>query len=180
MGFSRLSVLLHAVLGAALVLTFCFGLYAAGLPFSPARLKQINWHKWAGICILAASVLRLAWRLAHPPPAAPANTPLWQQRAAQASHTLMYALFLAVPLAGWAYSSATGFPVVLFGVWPMPNWVPRSDELAATLKLAHWLLAYALASLVLLHVAAALYHHWVLRDRLLERMSLRRVFAKQP
>ena len=82
---------------------------------SMTRLKLYNWHKWAGVTILALSAARLLWRLGHrPPPDAPG--PRWQKLAAHGTHLALYALFFAVPLAGWAYSSAAGFPIVLFGV----------------------------------------------------------------
>jgi cytochrome b561 len=79
-------------------------------------------------------------------------------------------LFFAVPLAGWAYSSAAGFPVVVFGVLPLPDWVPVSPLLAKVLKGAHEFLASVLGLLVLLHVAAALKHQLIDRDGLLQRM----------
>jgi cytochrome b561 len=140
-----------------------------GLALTPTRLKLYNWHKWAGIVILTLSALRLAWRLTHrPPPDAP--MPAWQQRAAHATHRALYVLFFAVPLAGWAYSSAAGFPVVVFGVLPLPDFVPAERELAALLKPLHRLLAWSLAALVAMHVAAALKHQWIDRDGLLRRM----------
>jgi cytochrome b561 len=96
--------------------------------------------------------------------------PAWQARAAHATHLALYALFFAVPLAGWAYSSAAGFPVVLFGVLPLPDFVPVDKALAEAIKPLHKLLAYAMAALVLGHVAAALKHHFIDRDALLQRM----------
>ena len=96
--------------------------------------------------------------------------PTWQLRAYHATHTLMYALFFVVPLMGWAYSSAAGFPIVVFGVLPLPDWVPVSKELAETLKPLHGLLAKLLALMVVLHVAAALKHHFFNKDGLLQRM----------
>jgi len=167
------AVLLHWLLGLAIVASFAVGLYMTGLPFSPARLKLYNWHKWAGITILALSALRLLWRLTHQPPPAP-PMPAWQARAAHAVHVALYGLFFALPLAGWAYSSAAGFPIVVFGVLPLPDWVPVDRELAERLKLLHQWLAYALAGLVALHVAAALKHQLIDRDGLVGRMRLGR------
>jgi cytochrome b561 len=156
--YTPVAIALHWLLALLLVGTFSFGLYMVDLPFSPARVKQFNWHKWAGITILALSLLRLLWRLAHRPPAPPAELPRWQHAAAQAAHWAMYALFFAVPLAGWAYSSAAGFPVVWFGVLPLPDWVPHDKALAESLKMLHHRLAFALAGVVGLHLAAVLYH----------------------
>ena len=81
-------------------------------------------------------------------------------------------LFFAVPLLGWAYSSAAGFPIVFLGMFPLPDFVPASEALADALKPWHRFGAYTLAALAVLHIAAALKHHWVDRDALLARMGL--------
>jgi cytochrome b561 len=163
------AIALHWLLALLILGSLGLGLYMTGLALTPTRLKLYNWHKWAGITILVLSALRLLWRLTHRPPPAPPMPP-WQCRAAAATHGLLYALFFAVPLAGWAYSSAAGFPVVWFGVLPLPDWVSPDRALAESLKALHQGLAYALAATVALHVAAAIKHHFVDRDGLLLRM----------
>lgn len=172
--YSSLAMLLHWVLGLVIVAVFVLGLTMVDLPFSPQRLKFYNWHKWAGICILALSALRLLTRLVKRPPALPAHIanpmPAWQHRAHHGTHHLLYLLFFAVPLVGWAYSSAAGFPIVLFGQLPLPDFVPVNPDLAEILKPAHRFAAYGLALLVVLHVAAALKHQIIDRDGLLQRM----------
>ena len=167
--YSGVAIALHWLLAALIVGTFCVGLYMHGLPFSPTRLKLYNWHKWAGVSILALSALRLLWRLTHRPPADP-PMPAWQRWAAHGAHWALYALFFLVPLAGWAYSSAAGFPIVVFGVLPLPDFVAPDRALADLLKEWHALLAFALAAVVALHLAAALKHHFIDRDGLLHRM----------
>lgn len=167
-------MMLHWVLALALFTSLGVGLYMTGLPFSITRLKLYNWHKWAGIVIFALSVLRLLWRLKRKPPALPrdveAAMPRWQRVAYKGTHHAMYALFLLIPLAGWAYTSATGFPVVLFGIWPLPDFVPKDQALADLLKTVHAWLAFTLMGLITLHIAAALKHHFYDRDGLLLRM----------
>lgn len=174
--YDGVAIALHWLLAVAIVGAFGVGVYMADLPFSPQRVKLINYHKWAGITILSLSAIRLLWRLTHrPPPLAPqvlAAMPPWQQRAHHATHAAMYALFFAVPLLGWAYSSAAGLPIVWFGVLPLPDLWPVVDKdfAKAVLKPLHQAAAFALAGLVLLHVAAALKHQFVDRDALLLRM----------
>ena len=172
--YTGTAITLHWLLAVAILCSFCLGLYMADLPVSPTRLKLYNWHKWAGITILTLSMLRLLWRLSHRPPRLPAqvlvNMPGWQRIAHDGTHKLLYLLFFAVPLVGWAYSSAAGFPIVVFGVLPLPDFVPVDKDLAEAIKPWHGRLAFTLATLVILHVAAALKHHFVDRDGLLARM----------
>ena len=173
--YSLLAIALHWLLALAIIGAFGVGFYMSGLPFSIQRIKLINWHKWAGITILALSALRLLWRLRHPPP--PLSPQMrsamapWQHAAHRGVHLGLYLLFFAVPLLGWAYSSAAGVHVVWFGVLPLPDLLAPDKALAdAILKPMHRAAAYSLAALVLLHVAAALKHQFVDRDGLLWRM----------
>ena len=167
--YSATAIALHWVLAVAIIGAFGMGLYMSDLPLSPTRLKLYNWHKWAGVTILALSALRLLWRLTHRPPA-DLPMPAWQARAAHAVHGLLYLTFFAVPLSGWAYSSAAGFPIVWFGVLPLPDFVPVDKALAHQLKELHEALAWGLALLVLAHLGAALKHHLIDKDGLLLRM----------
>jgi len=173
--YHPVSMALHWILALALASIFAVGLYMADLPFSPQRLKLYNWHKWAGVFILLLSVARLATRLVKRPPALPvaiaSAMPGWQTRAYHATHGMLYALFFAVPLLGWAYSSALGYPLVWFGVLPLPDWVPQDRELARAIKPWHARAAWLLGLLVLLHLAAVIQHQWLLRDGLLRRMA---------
>ncbi len=168
--YSALAIALHWLLAVAIIGALALGIYMSDLPFSPSRLKLYNWHKWAGVSILLLSALRLLWRLIKRPPA-DLDMPAWQKRAAHLTHALLYLLFFAVPLAGWAYSSAAGFPIVWFGVLPLPDFVPVDKALAESFKLIHKLLAYGMAALIVAHLAAALKHHFIDRDGLLRRMS---------
>ncbi|CAG1016442.1 Cytochrome b561 [Burkholderiaceae bacterium] len=167
--YSPPAIAMHWLLAVAIAMSLALGWYMTELPVSPQRLKLYNWHKWAGITILGLSALRLLWRLGHRPPA-DLPMPAWQRAAAHGTHTLMYLLFFAVPLAGWAYSSAAGFPIVVYGVLPLPDWVPADKALAEAIKPWHGRLAYLLAFVVLAHVAAAIKHHFIDRDGLIDRM----------
>jgi cytochrome b561 len=166
---------MHWLLALMIFGSLGVGLYMHDLPFSPWRLKLYNWHKWAGITILLLSALRLLWRLSHRPPSLPAQVvsamPAWQRHAHSMTHTLLYLLFFAVPLTGWAYSSAAGFQVVWFGVLPLPDWVSVNKELAdAVLKPLHAGCALSLGGLVLLHIAATVKHQLIDHDGLFWRM----------
>jgi cytochrome b561 len=163
------AIVLHWLMALGLIGAIAMGWYVSELPMSVQRLKLINWHKWFGITLLLLFVLRALWRATHRPPPEP-PMPAWQARAASAVHTLLYLLMAAVPLLGWAYSNAASFPVVWFGVLPLPDWVGTDKALAETLKLLHKIAAWGLAGLIVAHVAAALKHQFIDRDGLLARM----------
>lgn len=128
-------------------------------------------HKPLGIAILALALLRLALRLWRRPPPLPRELGAAQRFAAHASHWLLYALMLAMPLIGWAMLSAGGYPIVLWGGLHLPPIVPHTPALYAALRNAHSLLAYVLFATVLMHVGAALFHLWVRRDGVFQAMA---------
>lgn len=169
--YSTTAIVLHWVLAIALASCFLLGLYMTGLSFSPQRIRLYSWHKWLGSVILGVTVLRLLWRLMHRPPPHEGMAPL-QRRMASAGHGLLYLLSLAVPLVGWTYSSAAGFPVVVFGMLPLPDLVAADKALAAAIKPWHQTLAWTMAVLVLGHIGAVVKHQLIDRDGLLARMSL--------
>ncbi|VTU40856.1 hypothetical protein H4CHR_05589 [Variovorax sp. PBS-H4] len=173
--YGAVAMALHWLLALMIVTSFSVGLYMSGLPFSPLRLKLFNWHKWAGITILGLMALRLLWRLSHQPPPLPtcitSAMPGWQLVAHRGTHLLLYLLLFAVPLSGWAYSSALGFPVVWLGLVPLPDLVAVDKAFAeAVLKPLHHGCAFALGAVVLLHAMAALKHHFIDHDGLMDRM----------
>jgi len=172
--YTLTAVALHWLLAVALLGMIGLGWYMADLPFSPQRLKLYNWHKWAGITILVLSALRLGWRMTHRPPELPSEIesamPRWQMVAFHATHHGLYALFFIVPLLGWAYSSAAGFPIVVFGVLPLPDFVPADKALAEMIKPWHGYAAFLMLLLIAAHVGAALKHQFIDRDGLIGRM----------
>ena len=163
------AIALHWLMALLIVCNFCLGLYMSDLPLSPQRIHYFNYHKWAGVTILLLAALRLLWRLTHKPPP-PLPSPRWQHLAAEVVHWGIYILFFAVPLAGWAYSSAAGFSISWFGVLPLPDFVPKDRALAGQLKELHETLAWVLCGFVAVHLAGALKHAIVDRDGLLLRM----------
>lgn len=168
--YTRTAVALHWAVALLICAAFPLGLYMHELPLSPQRLRLYSYHKWIGITVLLLAVLRLAWRAGHRPPALLPGMPRWQEIAAHGVHHALYLLMLAVPLSGWLMSSALGFPVVWFGVLPLPDLVAKDKELGEVLKLVHEGLNYALLLAVAAHVAGALKHHFVDRDATLARM----------
>ena len=168
--YTRTAQALHWLIALLIFGLFPLGLYMHGLPLSVRKLELYSWHKWFGITVLLLVVVRIAWRLTHRPPPLPNSIPRWQQAAAELMHELLYVLILFIPLSGWALSSASGIPVVWWGVLPLPSLLPANKDAAHLLALVHTTLNYTLAALVVAHVAAALKHQFIDRDGVLSRM----------
>lgn len=168
--YSGTAIALHWIVAALIAGAFAIGLIAVELAVSPQKLKLYSWHKWIGVSIALLVLVRIGWRLWHPAPALPPGMAPWERRVATGTHVLLYMLLLAIPVSGWLMSSASGFPVVYFGVLPLPDLVAKEKALAEALKLVHYALNKTLLALVVLHVAAALKHHVLDRDDVLTRM----------
>lgn len=168
--YTSVAIALHWIIAVVIALNFGLGLYMADLEASPIKLRLYSYHKWIGVTIFLLVVFRLLWRLTHRVPAPPPQMPRWQRAAAAISHVLLYVLTLAIPLSGWLFSSASGFKVMYLGKIPLPDLVGKDKALAEQLHLVHESLNYFMAAIVVLHVAAALKHHWVDRDDVLTRM----------
>jgi cytochrome b561 len=163
------AIALHWLIALALVGLFALGLYMTGLKLSPQKLQLYSWHKWAGVCLFALALARVAWRIGHRPPPLP-PMPRWQHAAAEGLHHLLYLLMLIIPLSGWLMSSAKGFQTVLFGVLPLPDLLAKDQATGDVLQTVHAWLNYSLAGLVAVHAGAALKHHFIDRDDVLLRM----------
>jgi cytochrome b561 len=177
--YSTVAIVLHWTIALLIVGQLAGGLFMVRLPNEQAALKfQIfQLHKSFGITILVLSLFRLGWRLTHRPPPLPAAMPAWERLAARGVHIAFYVLLIAVPLAGWAYVSVAplNVPTVLFGLVPLPH-LPfavagaEREALAESLAGLHEALAFTMAGLLVLHIAAALKHHFVNKDGVLAHM----------
>lgn len=168
--YTRTAMSLHWLIAVAIFGSFALGTYMADLRVSPTMLKLYSWHKWAGVTIFVLVMVRLVWRLTHTPPPLPSQMPAHERLAAHAGHLALYGLMLAIPVSGWLMSSAKGFQTVWFGWVPLPDLVTKDAALGELLQQVHLVLNYVLLALVVVHVAAALKHHFINRDDVLLRM----------
>jgi len=162
--------MMHWAVALGIVLQFVWAWRIDQVESIRQQFALVNQHKSIGMAVLLLVVLRLAWRAFNRPPANPEAMAVWERRAAALSHGLLYALILAIPLTGWAYSSAAGYGAEFFGLLDIPDFVPQSEALESVLARVHYGLGIALLVLVSVHVLAALRHHFVLKDDVLKRM----------
>jgi cytochrome b561 len=137
----------------------------------PKYLTLVSIHKPLGIAILVLALIRLAVRLIYGAPALPNDLPAPMRLAAYLSHYAFYVLMIGMPLIGWGMLSAAAYPVLLVGGIHLPAILPQSDRLHALLWDAHFYLAFLFFALILLHLAAALFHALVRRDGVFEAMA---------
>lgn len=160
----------HWVMALAILTMLVIGFKMTGLPMSPDKFRVYCIHKSLGALILIAAFLRLFWRFINIVPALPGNMPAWQKWGAHGSHVALYLMMFAMPLSGWLMSSASGFPVSVFGWFLLPNIMTPNEGLRMFFALVHKLLAFTIIGLVSVHILAALKHHFIDKDNILRRM----------
>ena len=164
------SITLHWLTALMILGLVVVGFAMQELANSPTKIQVYGLHKSLGLTVLALTVLRLLWRLFAGVPQPAPGTPRWQQWASSATHGALYLILLAMPLSGWLYNSASGFPLKWFGLFALPRLSGYDADVKAFALGAHSTLFLALAAIVALHAAAALKHHYFDRDRTLVRM----------
>jgi cytochrome b561 len=170
--YTRTAIALHWLIAIAVIAQFAWGWWMQDIPKQPpgARVDAFNLHKSVGLTLLALMALRLIWRWGHPPPALPAM-PAWQARVALINHALLYIALFTMPLAGYLGSVYSGYPVKLFGM-TLPAWGAKDPALKDAFSMIHLVTSWVLAGAVALHLAGALKHMLVDRDRVTARMGL--------
>ena len=169
-GYTGVAKTLHWTILALLIVQFIVAWTMPEIHRDTKPETLINLHLSVGILILAVAILRLGWRLTHSEPPPEDGLPPWQVQSARIMHWLLYLLLLVLPILGWINASWRGFPVIMFGL-ELPKLVAtRAPGFGWTGDVHGLLTNYAMLALVGLHVAAALYHYFVRRDGVLQRM----------
>jgi cytochrome b561/polyisoprenoid-binding protein YceI len=179
--YSSVAVALHWAIAVLILTQIASGLYMAGLPNSSSvKFDFYQLHKSFGLSILGLTLIRIAWRLAHKPPALPSFMPGWQKLVARLTHWAFYALMLITPLAGLAIVSVSPLNVTTFwfGLFEVPHLpflggVADRAAAAETFAEVHEYLAFSILFLFVLHVGAALKHGFIDRDGVLRSMAPR-------
>jgi cytochrome b561 len=172
-GYGATAKALHWLIATILVVQFAIGWLMPHVKrgMQPGLAMQV--HVSIGIVVLALIVVRLLWRVTHPVPPE-SELPRWQRLAAEAVHWALYLLVFVSTLSGWFFVSARGWPLAFFGLFPLPALVREGSRVGAALGEIHENVVWVLLAVVALHVAAALVHVFVYRDRVMQRMLFAR------
>lgn len=169
-GYGSVAMSLHWLIVVLLVVQFVVAWCMPEIHRGVVPETLINLHMSFGVMIMPVVILRLLWRLRHPVPLVGDSAPIWQQMAAHATHGLLYLLLLVLPVLGWASASARDWPVSLFGTVTLPQLLSPNPGIGSQVGDVHTALSWVLLALIWLHVVASLYHYFILRDRVLQRM----------
>ena len=162
--------LLHWIVFGLITLQYAVGAIMPHIGRNTPDASWVNWHMSIGATILFFICCRLLARVAKPVPLG--DAPKWQRSLAALTHGSIYLLIVAMCVLGWAAASYQGWTISIFGLIPLPHLAAKGARWAHTAGDLHDILLYVLLVPIALHVLAALYHHFVLRDGLLARMAL--------
>ncbi len=153
------------------LLVFGMLIYGFLMGYLPKEYKGLgyNIHKLTGLTILTLMILRTLWALKNPKPRLPSGAPLWQIAAERLMHFGFYVVLLAMPVVGWVMSSAAQKAPHLWG-YSLALPMGKNKALAHQMSTIHEILAYVIIAMIVIHVAAALRHHFVKKDNILVRM----------
>ncbi|MBX6374671.1 MAG: cytochrome b [Acetobacteraceae bacterium] len=170
--YTALARALHWITVLLILLVATLGIWITF--FEPAdqafKLRLYNIHESTGILILVLTAVRLLWRAGHPPPPITPPLPPMLALVAHLNHAALYAVLLTMPIAGFLATNAWGFPLEWYGLFPIPSPIGKDEAIAPILSNIHFGLAIVLGVLLLAHIPAALFHHFVRKDDTLRRM----------
>jgi cytochrome b561 len=168
-GYGAVAKILHWVIFILLAAQYAIGSIMPHIGRKTVDEGWVNWHFSVGAAILFFIVVRLVWRLFHPVPQLQTLAP-WERVLSGLTHWALYLLVLIMTLLGWAATNSRGWDVKLFGVMPLPAIAPKGSKWGHEAGDIHNILVYVLLGFIALHVAGALYHYFVKRDRVVARM----------
>jgi cytochrome b561 len=160
---------LHWLVAALLVVQYLIGWLMPDIHGGMKPGDAMTLHISIGFTILVLVVLRLGWRLTHPV-APESSLPPWQRLSAEALHWLLYVLVLATTVTGWLFASFRGWSISFFYLAPMPMLASGNAETIKTIDGLHQAMEWALLVVIGVHVAVALAHIFIYRDRIMQRM----------
>ena len=165
-----MTITLHWLIAFLVIGMLIFGFLINDIPKGPSQTFAISLHKSIGLTILLLMLFRFVWRYLSPIPALPITVAMWEQKAARAVHVFLYLALFLMPISGWMMSSLGGHPVMFWGWFNAAVPVVKNEKLADNFFTAHEMIAFIIIGLLVLHMAAALKHHFIEKNNVLRRM----------
>lgn len=160
----------HWIIALAIVGMLFAGFFMGGIENLTDKIWVYGMHKSIGVTILALAVLRILWHIYSKKPPYVSSLKPWEKMAAHFLHFCLYGAMIAMPLSGWLMSSSAGRPVSFFGLFTLPDLVDKNEDIANLMRGAHFYLAWLLIAAIVVHLSAALKHHFIDKDITLKRM----------
>jgi cytochrome b561 len=178
--WGTVSIVLHWLTAILILIIIPVGIVADGWRLSPMKIDLFILHKSLGVLILVLVVFRITWRLFDARPDFPENTTPTQYRLAISTHLSLYVLLIGLPVSGWIINDSGDFPFRWFWLFPMPDLLPKNVDLKEIASTLHAIFIYLLATILVVHIAAALRHHFFLKDNVLRNMLGRNRMNTKP
>jgi cytochrome b561 len=169
-GYTLTARILHWITAALVLIMVPIGVAMANADFGGAQDTLYHLHRSIGVLLLPIVLIRLIYRLRNPAPPLPADIPRIQQLAAHMTHWGLYTLLIVQPVVGWIATSAYRAPILFFWLFEVPPIWPVDQAFSERMFAVHRLIGIAIVLLVCAHVGAALFHHFIRKDRVLMRM----------
>lgn len=168
--YGTVAKMLHWVMAILIIAMLVMGLIINDMSPSLDKLKLIGLHKSTGIVLLGLVMIRVIWKYINVAPLLPYKLKKLEKMAAYLAHALLYMGMFAMPLSGWAMSSAAGYKVSVFGWFTLPALMTPDKQMRIFFSQSHQYIAWGLIIMLALHVMAALLHHFYHRNNILLRM----------
>lgn len=169
--YGSVAKLLHWIIALFIIAILAIGSLMGSIENNKIADVLYSIHKSMGLTVLALMLIRVLWRFINPQPSIGNHIPKWQRGAAKASHFLLYALFVAMPINGWIMSTAAGHIPNYFWLFQLPApGISHNKPFAHLNGDIHYILAWTVFAFIMLHIAAAIKHHVINKDNVLMRM----------
>jgi cytochrome b561 len=160
----------HWIIAPMIIGMLAVGFIMTAMEPAPTKFFIYGLHKSTGIVILGLVFLRLLWRIYNPSPKLPRELTSWHRRMGKLSPIVLYSLLFLMPISGYILSEAGGYPISIYGLFTVPNFVEKNAEISKLASTIHEYGAFVFIGILILHLSAALYHHFVLKNSVLQRM----------
>lgn len=168
--FGSVAKMFHWIIALLIIGMLAMGFIMADMEPSPTKMTIYGLHKSTGALILLLVILRFTWRLWNPAPQMPGSLAPWHHRLAKLSPIALYSFMFLMPLSGIALSQAAGYPINVYNIFTLPTLLLKNPDLSKTAALIHKYGAFAFIGILILHISAAFYHHFILKTNVLKRM----------